>query len=335
MAILRPILIVIVFWLVSVSSFASKQNVVRFATVAPHGSPWSEEIIRTSQEMLKKTNGKLYLKVYDSMKMGDEPDYLRKMRSGQLHSASFTGYGLSLVDKSVLVMELPFVFRDRKEADYVYEKMFPFFAKRFKNKGLILLNFTTYGDVNFITTKPIQKLNDFPNIKMWAWEGDPLIENFFKALNIPTISLPITEVLTGLQTGMVEGVYAPPLASVAFQWWTKTNYISSPPFRSGVLAFMVTDKKWNSLTPNEKELVKNLLKNTANNISTIGKKDNEEALQVLLKNNQKLVPMEKENLAQFVDFSKTFRKDMVGKIYDQAALTELEKQIASYRSQKN
>lgn len=329
----KRILVFSLFFLLFSSFTFSKTNLVRFAMIAPFGTPWSDEVYKAGEEINKRTQNAITLKIYDSAKMGDEPDYLRKMRSGQIHCGLFTGYGFSFVDPSILVMELPFIFESQEEGDWVYENMVSFYGKRFSKKGLELLGFSTYGKVYFITTKPIRSMKDFQTTKIWVWEGDPIIKNYFTRLQIPSRELPITEVLIGLQTGMVEGVYAPPLATIAFQWWTKTKYITTPHFRKGIGGALCTKEKWNSFQDDHKQVVREVMVKALNNVDAMVRKGNEEALQVLLKNNFQVVNLDEESVQDLKDLSKAFRKEMVGKIYDEAALSEVEKKIQAYHNQ--
>lgn len=325
--------LLISFFLLLSLPLHAETHVIRFATVTPSGSPWSEEIIKNGKEMEAQSGGRLVLKLYDSAKMGDEPDFIRKMRSGQLQAAAFTGYGLSQVEKSILVLELPFLFESDGERDFVFTKMLPFFQKRFLERGFVLLDFSTYGQVYFMSTKPVNNLADLQKLKMWVWEGDPLIERFFHALKINTVGTPLTEVLVGLQTGMVEGVYCPPLASVGFQWWTRANHIVSPPFRTGVSGVLASNAQWAKLSPADQKTVSDSLSKTVKTLSVLVTKDNAAALKSLEQNKIKLTTFEPAALAELRQVSAKFRSDIVGQVYDREALAEVDRLIGLYRQQ--
>jgi TRAP-type C4-dicarboxylate transport system substrate-binding protein len=46
-----------------------------------------------------------------------------------------TSVGLSMVDESIRVLELPRMFASVEELDYVADKMWPYFVKKFEAKG--------------------------------------------------------------------------------------------------------------------------------------------------------------------------------------------------------
>jgi hypothetical protein len=69
---------------------------------------------------------------------GDERDFVRKIKLGQLDGAAVTAIGLSMIDESIRVLELPMMFATTDEVDYVADKMWPYFQKKFEKKGFKL-----------------------------------------------------------------------------------------------------------------------------------------------------------------------------------------------------
>ena len=63
------------------------------------------------------------------------------------------------------------------------------------------------------TQTPAAQQRDFGKVKMWRQAGDPLAEAMFKALGVTPIPLPLTEVRTSLQTGLINGVYVSALGA--------------------------------------------------------------------------------------------------------------------------
>ena len=59
-----------------------------------------------------------------------------------------------------------------------------------------------------------------------------------QALHLSPVVLPVTDVLTGLQTGLLDIVATPPVGAVILQWYTKTKYVTTQPlsYTLGVLA---------------------------------------------------------------------------------------------------
>ncbi|HEY4055976.1 MAG TPA: TRAP transporter substrate-binding protein DctP, partial [Kofleriaceae bacterium] len=115
---------------------ASADNVeIRLATLAPTGSPWMEVLDKVAGEIKDKTAGRVTLKYFAGGQQGDERDFVRKIGLGQLDGAAVTAIGLSMIDESIRVLELPRMFDTVEELDYVADKMWPYFQKKFDKKG--------------------------------------------------------------------------------------------------------------------------------------------------------------------------------------------------------
>ena len=79
--------------------------------------------------------------------------------------------------------------------------------------------------------------------------GDPIAEAAFKSLNVNPIPLTITDVLTSLQTNLVNGVYTSPLAAIALQWFSRTKYMLNVPLADAAGAVVISQKKFQELPP--------------------------------------------------------------------------------------
>ncbi|GIW23422.1 MAG: hypothetical protein KatS3mg068_2429 [Candidatus Sericytochromatia bacterium] len=180
------------------------------------------------KELKKRSNGEVSFKFYPSGSMGDEKTVLRKMRSGQLDAGAFTGVGLGEIVPEVRLMEIPFMFDSYKQVDYVLDRMTPIYNKKFEEKGFKNIGWAETGFVHIFSNKPIKNFNDLNGIKMWMWEGDKLVEELYKELNLVPTPLAVQDVLTSLQTGLIDGVYAPPLGAIALQWTSKVKYMVEP-----------------------------------------------------------------------------------------------------------
>src|SRR5690349_6325301 len=107
---------------------------LRIATLAPSGSPWMEVLDKAANEIKEKTGGRVALKYFEGGQQGDERDFVRKIKLGQLDGAAVTAVGLSMIDESIRVLELPTMFQTVEELDYVADKMWPYFQKKFEKK---------------------------------------------------------------------------------------------------------------------------------------------------------------------------------------------------------
>ena len=255
------------------TAFAAQQ--IKLAVLVPEGTTWGNSLKKLSKEIEVATNNEISLKIYYGGVAGDEPDVIRKIRIGQLHGGIFTGKTLGDIYGDVRAMEIPFTFYDKQQkATAALTKMTPEFNQGLKAKGFINLGFYEIGQVYVVSTKKISNLNELKGVKIWSWEGDPLVEAMLESLELVSVPLAIPDVLSSLSTGIINAAYAPPLAILALQWHTKIKYLVDFPTANSIGALLVSDKIWAKIKPDHQQKITALsqkivseanLKNSAEN----------------------------------------------------------------------
>src|SRR5262249_45182218 len=181
------------------------------------------------------------------------------------------------------VLELPSLFRNGDEVDYVLEKTYDLFSRKFEEKGFKLLGLTETGFVHFFSRVPIRKLDDFKSseLKPWIWDQDHLHDLFFTNLGMHPVPLGVPEVLASLQTGMINNVNAPAAAAVALQWHTKVTSMTADTcwWTSG--GIVMTGKSWSEIDPAQQKVLSEVMSSTAHELRTLARSDNEKAFEAL------------------------------------------------------
>lgn len=232
----------------SLSAFGAQQ--IKLAVLVPEGTTWGNSLKKLSKEVEAATNNEVSFKVYYGGVSGDEPDVLRKIRIGQLHGGIFTGKTLGEIYGDVRSMEIPFTFYEKQnKASGALKKLSPQFNQGLKSKGFVNLGFYEVGQVYVVSTKKVATLNDLKGLKIWSWEGDPLVSAMIESLQLVSVPLALPDVLSSLSTGIIDAAYAPPLAILALQWHTKIKFLVDFPTAYSIGALLVSDKVWNKISP--------------------------------------------------------------------------------------
>ena len=308
---------------------------IKFATLAPEGSTWMNVMRELDKEIREKSNNRLKFKIYAGGVSGDEKDVIRKIRIGQLHAGGFSGVGMGQILPEVRALDLPFLFDNRDEIDHIYNTFFEYFSNAFHKKGYTLLGWVEIGPVHIFSNKPIAAINDMDGIKMWMWEGDPLANEMIKALGLSPYPLSITDVLISLQTGLIDTVYGSPLAAISLQWFTKIKYISMYPLGNASGAVLISNKFFNKLPPDLKDLLMNLSKKHFSRLITLTREDNDKSIQVMEKTGITLVKKpDGKDLEAFSKAGKTVRDNLVEKLYSRELLEKIISSLNSFRIKK-
>ena len=325
----------IIILLITITLTINAATKIKFATVATEGSTWMKVMHELAKAVEDSTNGDVKFKIYPGAVQGDEKDVLRKMRIGQIHSAGFTGFGLGEILPEVRIMDAPFLFNTYEEVDYVSNKLSNYFAQKFEEKGYILLGWAEVGFVYVFTNTPINDIKDMSGVKMWMWEGDPIAEAAFTSMDISPIPLSLTDVLTSLQTNLINGVYISPLACTALQWHTKVKYMLELPLADSNGAILITKKQFSKLTPEQQNILKYFAAKYLKKLTQLSREDNAKSLELIKKAGIQFTNITDENqLKSFSEAGKKARQSLVGKLFDQEFLTQVENYILDFRNSK-
>jgi TRAP-type C4-dicarboxylate transport system substrate-binding protein len=315
---------------------AQEPRSIKFATLAPEGTVWMKAIQRADRELRAATGGQVRFKIYPGGVAGDERDMIRKMRLGQLHASGVTGSGLSDVVPEVHVLDVPFLFESGAEVDHVLEALLPEFQQRFEAKGFRLLGFTEAGFVHFYSRLPLASPSDFRSaeVKAWLWEGDVLNQAFFEAYRIPSVPLALPDVLSSLQTGMINTVFGPPAAAVALQWHTKIKYMTPIPSSWVVGGTLVTEKAWQELTPEQQSAFAEIAARLSKELLELTREDNRKAYEAMKKLGIEVTrEPTREETDEFLRIAHEARRSVVGKLYSEELLARVEGLVQEYRAQ--
>lgn len=310
---------------------AEAKYLIKLGILAPEGSTWINVVHQMDKEIQAKTNGEVAFKLYPGGVSGDEPDMIRKMRIGQLHAAGLTGIGMGQIVPSVRVIELPLLFKNYGEVDAALAAVGLELAKSFDAQGFVHLGWAEAGFANLLTQKPVTKRSDLDGLKMWAWAGDKLVAEAYSILGVTPVDLALTDVMVSLQTGMISGVYASPLAAVALQWFTKTKYLTENPLAYSVAGLLVSKKFFDTLPPQHQQTVKAVVAAKAKELVALTRKENDEALLSLKQNGVQIVKLTPDAETEFATLSKKIQQNLVGKLYSQALLDKVTQAIATVR----
>ena len=305
---------------------------VKFATVAPEGSPWITVMKEYDQAIRKESGGRVGFKIYPGGVAGDEKDVLRKIRLGQFQSAGITGVGIGEIAKSARILDVPFLFKNSAEIDYTVDQYDAELRKEFESGGYVLLGWAEVGFVYVFTNTPVTKVEDVRSVKMWQWEGDPVAEATFKAFGVNPIQLSISDVLTSLQTGLINGMYTSPLAGVSLQWYTATKYMLDYPLTNASGAVVISKREFDKMPADVQGILLKNGKQLMRKLTLQSREGNVKSLDVLKKNKIIFTKPEATEIPRYEEIGKNARRLMVGKLYSEDLLNRVEKSLADFRA---
>ena len=317
--------------MMSPAASVAKTLEIKIGTLAPQGSSWIKAFHSIDAEVREKTDKQVGFKFYPGGVLGDEKDMLRKMHIGQIHGAALTSAGLSAIFSEMDVFQIPFLFESHHEVDYVIEEMGAFFQKGFDENGYILLGWSEAGFVRLMSTTPVATLDDLRKVKVWTWEDSPMTKVIFDQANVSAIPLSVPDVLVGLQTGLVDVVYAPPTGAISLQWFTKIKYMTDVNLIYLIGGLVIQKKMFNKISPDHQKILLETCRRRLNELKTTIRQENQEAIQVMVKHGVKIITPTPAQVADFKKVSDQAMQRLEGKSFSKRIREEVITKIEAYR----
>ncbi len=307
---------------------------IKLATVAPEGSEWMQQFRAAAAEIRQRTDGRVVVKFYTGGVMGNDKKVLRKIRNGQLQGGAFTVSGLSERYDDLVIYGLPLLFHDQDEVDYVRKRMDPILAKGLADAGFESFGFATGGFAVLMGNEAVSSLDQLRGRKAWVPEGDRISYAALEAMDLSPVVLPITDVLTGLQTGLIEFIATPPVGAVVLQWHTKVRYITDVPL-SYTLATLVVDRKaFHRMQPEDQAVFREVMSRAYATLDAQARQDNASAMQALKASGLQVSHLSAEQLARWRAAGQQATDRLVAEgIVSPETYAQLEDLLQEYRAQ--
>lgn len=283
----------------------------KIATISPDGLQWMKDLRAGAKEIEARTDGRVKFKIYPGGVQGDDFTVLRKMRIGQLHGGAVSSSTLIRFYPDLQVYSLPLVFNSFDEVDFVRERMDQRIIDGLYDNGIVSFSLTETGFAYLQTDTPVTTLQELQQKNTWVPTGDPLAEQMIKTFNVNPTPLYITDVLAGLQTGLVDAVTVPPLVALALQWHNHINYMVDLPLLYTFSTMMLDKKAFESIDEADQAVVTEVMNRVFSEIDAANRADNRAAFDALLNQGIELTEPSEDQLANWKRLARTSIDGMV------------------------
>lgn len=320
---------------VGLSTAAAAQEAVkiRLGTLAPRGTSWHRSLLEMGEKWRAVQGPGSAFIVYTDGSQGGEADMVRRMRVGQLNAALLSVVGLTEIDDSVAALQkMPMVFRSWDEVDHVREKLRPGLEKRFLEKGFVVLFWGDAGWVRFFSKEPALRPADYRRMKVFAWVGDNPQVDIMKALGYQPVVLEISDILPGLQTGMVNMVPSTPFYALVGQFYGHAPHMLDMNWVPIVGAVVMTRKAWDSMSPSAQKALRQAADAGGAELRAISRRENEEALEAMKKRGLKVQTLTPEIEAEWRAVAEQAYPLIRGRMVPAPLFDEVQQALREYRA---
>jgi TRAP-type C4-dicarboxylate transport system substrate-binding protein len=309
---------------------------LKIATIAPDGTAWMQEMRAGAGEISKRTDGRVNFKFYPGGAMGNDKNVLRKIRAGQLQGGALTGGGLAEVYQDNQIYNLPLMFRSYEEMDYVRSKMDSLILKGLGERGFVSFGLAEGGFAYLMSSGKIDRIDNLRKEKVWVPDGDMISRTMFETLGVPPIPLPLTDVLTGLQTGLITTIGASSTGAIALQWHTKIRYVLDAPLMYFYGAMVVDRKAFDKMSAPDQAVVREVMQRVFDKLNRQIRQDNENAVTALRQQGIEFLQLPPDELARLHLAAEQAIKRLGEKgTYTPEMLKTIQSHLDAYRRKNN
>lgn len=311
----------------------AQQTTIKIATIAPESSSWMKDMRAGAEAIEQATEGRVKFKFYGGGVQGNDKQVQRKMRTGQLHGGAFSSGGLNRFQKDADIFALPMLFNTIEEAHYVRDELESVIRQRLEEAGYVNFGLAAAGFAYMMAKQPAYTLDDLKGRKVWIPEGDPVGFAALRALGVAPVVMPVTDVMTGLQTDLLDSITAPPVGAVVFQWHTQLNYLADVPIAYVYAALLVEKRVFSRLTPEDQAVVREVMEGIYRKFDKYGVSDNQEAMQALLASGLESITPDPEDVAEWREVVRQSHRQLASEdVFDPMLYDRIESLLEQYRA---
>lgn len=265
---------------------------LKVATLAQTGTSYHKSLLRLREQWREVSGGQVDLIIYPDGRLGGEGKTVDLLNIGAIDAAVLTAVGLTKIERGVNGLQsFPMGFRTLEQVDYVGERLRPVLEPYFDRKGFFVLFWSDAGWVKFFTTRPVRLPEDLRRLKLFVWAGDPRTIELYRANGFQVVPLETSEIVTALQTGMIEAVPCPPIFALTTQLYRKARYMPDINWAPLVGAMIVRKQAWEMISEELRPKLRQIAERIGQEIKLEGRREAEEAIQAMVQRGLQVIKL--------------------------------------------
>jgi TRAP-type C4-dicarboxylate transport system substrate-binding protein len=338
----RVIFVTIVFLLMLIqwtgmSEARSKKAtyVWKMATHAPEVIGFAIYLRDTFTPALEKvTNKEVTIDWYWGGIMGDDEDWVAKIRIDQLQGAGFDGHGIVMACPDLAMFQLPFLFKSFDEVAFIREKLRQRLLRSFEKNGykLLLLIDQDFDQV-YSLKREIRSPEDFARTTFVTYSGK--VENeMLRTLGTSPIPINVPEIPSSLRAGICDALIAPAIWYVGAQLYTITKAVTPSTMRYAPGGIVISTKAWNGIPEEYRKTIDGILLEHEHGFNEYGHDGNARCLRAMIKYGVKEVRLNQVEIDLLKQRTRPLWDKLAGKEYPRDLLDEVLCSLDEYRSRE-
>jgi TRAP-type transport system periplasmic protein len=177
---------------------------LRYATSAPPKTVWEMQVVRFQKQVEDASKGSLKINAFLNSQLGSEQDTVQQVARGRIDMGGYSTTAGSLLVPELSLLSMPFLFKDQKEQDCVYDNHLTKLTQgMFLKKGVVLLSWSEVGVTDVIGKKPYLSPDELKGLKARS-APNKVAGYMWTQFGANPNPLPVTEWNSAFQTGLID-----------------------------------------------------------------------------------------------------------------------------------
>lgn len=236
---------------------AGQKIVLNMGDVLAEEHPHSKSYLYFAERVKELTNDEVEVRVFVNSALGGQRDLLEGLSLGTVHIAKSMTTLLSAYEPKIQVFDLPFMFAGR---EHLYKVLDGEIGKYFLKELLPQHGFygLAYIDAGvrsiYNRTRPVTKLEDAAGLKLRVPES-PIFQDSMAAFKILATPMPVGDIYTALQTGVIDGAENSPIFYQLMSHYEAARYYSRTEHMMPPDVVVMDYDFWQTLSPEHQKAI--------------------------------------------------------------------------------
>jgi len=311
---------------------ADKTLRVNLGTLAPRGSVYHQALQAMAEAWRQAPEGGVRLVIYPDGTQGGEADMVRLMRVGSLQAGLLTAVGLQGIESAVSGLQnVPLLFRNLEEFESVREKLRPDLEKRLADKGFVVLFWVDAGWLRYFSKEPVLTPDDLRRMKIFIWTGSPDQATIMRHAGFTPVPLETSDILPGLQTGLINTAPLPPIFALATQADLRAPHMLDLNLAPLVGACVIKKETWEKIPTALREPLLSAAERCGKDIRANSRKESLEAIEAMKKRGLKVHQPSPEITEQWRREAEKSYSEIRGRLVPADIFDEVQHQLEEFR----
>ena len=235
---------------------AQAKVVLKAGHVFAANHPWQKSLEGMAKDVAEATGGEVQIQVYPSSQLGGDREMAEGLRLGTVEMALFGTGALQVLDKRLIIEELPYAWPTREKAYAAIDgKLGKALAEILKTKSIETLSWWESGYRHITNSvRPVNTPDDLKGMKLRVPEAELRVDTFKQLGALPT-PMAFSEVFTSLQQKVVDGQENPLATIYASKFYEVQEHLALSGHIWGSAVLTISSKAWGKLSDEQKKIV--------------------------------------------------------------------------------